>query len=408
MMAIFYDMIEKTMEVFMDDFSVFRNSFGTCLSHLDKMLKRCEDINLFLNWEKSHFMVKEGIVLGHKISKNGIEVDKAKVNVIAKLPHPTTVKVRIKSSGGVFTARKPLIFLRLATMDPLGDIMTRTTPPKRCLTLVSTGPQSIVMPMTWSNLVTLVNVREKFRNGMKCLKIPSKFMRSSTYGASISWGRSRLHEGTSIYSWPSITCRNGLKRMRFPPTTPDDRGMHFCNDLFAKVMLKYGVTHRLATAYHPQTSGQVEVYNRGLKRILERTTGENRATWSEKLDDALWAFRIAFKTPIGCTPYKLKVQLNELNELRDQAYDNSLIYKEKTKRIHDSKIKDRVFNVGDRVLLFNSRLKIFSGKLKTCWTGPFTITQVFPYGTVELSQTEGPNFKVNGYRLKYYFGGDIP
>ncbi|GJW86204.1 hypothetical protein Tco_0161544 [Tanacetum coccineum] len=92
MMAIFHDMIEKTMEVFMDDFSVFGNSFGTCLSHLDKMLKRCEDTNLCLNWENSHFMVKEGIVLGHKISKNGIEVDKAKVDVIAKLPHPTTVK----------------------------------------------------------------------------------------------------------------------------------------------------------------------------------------------------------------------------------------------------------------------------------------------------------------------------
>nr|GFA22510.1 reverse transcriptase domain-containing protein [Tanacetum cinerariifolium] len=69
-----------------------RNSFQTCLSHLEKMLKRCEDTNLCLNWETSHFMVKEGIVLGHKISKNGIEVDKAKVDVIAKLPHPTTVK----------------------------------------------------------------------------------------------------------------------------------------------------------------------------------------------------------------------------------------------------------------------------------------------------------------------------
>ncbi|GJT76246.1 reverse transcriptase domain-containing protein [Tanacetum coccineum] len=172
------------------------------------------------------------------------------------------------------------------------------------------------------------------------------------------------------------------------------------------------------------------------------TVGENRASWSDKLDDALWAFRTAYKTPIRCTPYKLvygkachlpielehkaywalkhtnfdiktagdhrKVQLNELNELRDHAYENSLIYKEKTKRIHDSKIKNRVFNVGDRVLLFNSRLKIFSGKLKTRWSGPFTVTQVFPYGTVELSQNSGPNFKVNGHRLKHYFGGDVP
>nr|GEU43757.1 reverse transcriptase domain-containing protein [Tanacetum cinerariifolium] len=207
-------------------------------------------------------------------------------------------------------------------------------------------------------------------------------------------------------------------------------------------MSKYGVTHRLATAYHPQISGQVEVLNRGLKRILERTVGDNHASWFEKLDDALWAFKTAYKTPIRCTPYKLvygkschlpielehkaywalkhvnfdlkttgdhrKLQLNELNELnelRDQAYENSLIYKEKAKKIHDSKIKNRIFNVGDRVLLFNSRLKIFSGKLKTRWSGPFTITKVSPYGTVELSQPDGPNFKVNGHRVKHYFGG---
>ncbi|GJY97869.1 reverse transcriptase domain-containing protein [Tanacetum coccineum] len=181
----------------------------------------------------------------------------------------------------------------------------------------------------------------------------------------------------------------------------------------------HGANYTAKKTYHPQTSGQVEVSNRSLKRILERTVGENCASWSDKLDDALWAFRTAFKTPIRCTPYKLvyekachlpieleykahwalkhcnfdlktagdhrKVQMNELNELWDQAYENSLIYKGKTNKIHDSKIKNRVFNIGDRVLLFNSRLKIFSGKLKTCWTGPFTVAQVFPYGVVELS-----------------------
>nr|GEY52756.1 reverse transcriptase domain-containing protein [Tanacetum cinerariifolium] len=165
-------------------------------------------------------------------------------------------------------------------------------------------------------------------------------------------------------------------RFRTPRAIISDRGTHFCYDNFAKVMSKYGVTHRLATAYHPQTSGQVE--------------------------DSLWAFRTAYKTPIGCTPYKLvygkschlpielehkaywalkhisfdlktvgdhqKLQLNELNELRDQAYKNSWIYKEKTKKLHDSKIKNRIFNVCDRVLLFNSHLKIFSGKIKTRWS----------------------------------------
>nr|GFA17950.1 reverse transcriptase domain-containing protein [Tanacetum cinerariifolium] len=178
-----------------------------------------------------------------------------------------------------------------------------------------------------------------------------------------------------------------------------------------KVMIKFEVTHRLATAYHPQTSGQVK------------------------------AFRTAYKTLKGCNPYKLvygkschlpielehmaywalkhvnfdlktagdhrKLQLNELSKLRDQAYENSMIYKERTKKLHDSKIKNQIFNVGDLVFLFNSRLKIFSGKLKTRWSGPFIITRVFPYGTIELSQANGLNFKVNGHRVKHYFGGDI-
>ncbi|GJS82338.1 reverse transcriptase domain-containing protein [Tanacetum coccineum] len=119
------------------------------------------------------------------------------------------------------------------------------------------------------------------------------------------------------FYWPTIykDAHELVKNFKFlkslfarfgtPRAIISDRGTHFCNDKFAKVMSKYGVTHRLATAYHPQTSGQVEVSNRGLKRILERTVGENRASWSDKLDDALWAFRTAFKTPIGCTPYKL-------------------------------------------------------------------------------------------------------
>ncbi|GJY03188.1 reverse transcriptase domain-containing protein [Tanacetum coccineum] len=94
-------------------------------------------------------------------------------------------------------------------------------------------------------------------------------------------------------------------RFGTPRAILGDRGTHFCNDQFAKVMLKYGVNHRISTAYHPQTSRQVEISNRGLKSILERIVGENRASWFDKLDDALWAFHTAFKTPIGCTPYKL-------------------------------------------------------------------------------------------------------
>nr|GEX84498.1 reverse transcriptase domain-containing protein [Tanacetum cinerariifolium] len=189
--------------------------------------------------------------------------------------------------------------------------------------------------------------------------------------------------------------------------------------------------------YHPQTSGQVEVSNRGLKQILERTVGENRTSSSDKLDDILWAFCTTYKTLIGCTPYKLvygkschlpielehraywalkhvnfnlktagdhqKLQLNELSKLHDQAYENSVIYKERTKKLHDFKIKNRIFNVGDQVLLFNSCLNIFSGKLKTRWSGPFTITCVFPYCTIELSQPNGLNFKeVNRHEVLGY------
>nr|GFA99095.1 reverse transcriptase domain-containing protein [Tanacetum cinerariifolium] len=103
-----------------------------------------------------------------------------------------------------------------------------------------------------------------------------------------------------------------------------------------------------------------------------------------------------------------KLQLNELSELCDQAYENSLIYKEGTKKLHDAKIKNRIFNVGDQVLLFNSRLKIFSGKLKSRSSGPFTIAEIYPYGTAKLIHPDGCNFKVNCHRLKHYHGGDPP
>nr|GEW47923.1 reverse transcriptase domain-containing protein [Tanacetum cinerariifolium] len=227
----------------------------------------------------------------------------------------------------------------------------------------------------------LTTKKEKFHNVMRCLRIQSNFVKSLTFGALTLWARSRLHEGTNIFSWLSIlskwfevkalptndarvVCKfrkSLFARFGAPRAIISDCGTHFCNDQFEKVMRKYGVTHHLSTAYHPQTSGQVEVTNRGLKRILERTIGQNHASWSDKLDDALWAFRTAYKTPIGCTPYKLvygkachlpielehkaywalkqnnfdlsvlgdhrKIQLNELNELH--TYENSLIYKEK-------------------------------------------------------------------------------
>nr|GEZ88916.1 reverse transcriptase domain-containing protein [Tanacetum cinerariifolium] len=122
---------------------------------------------------------------------------------------------------------------------------------------------------------------------------------------------------------------------------------------------------------------------------------------------AYWALKHA-NFDLKTTGDHRKLQLNESSELRDQAYENSLIYKERTKKLHDDKIKNRIFNVGDQVLLFNSRLKIFSGKLKSRWSGPFTISEIYPYRTTKLIHQDGCNFKVNYHRLKHYHGGDPP
>ncbi|XP_022019804.1 uncharacterized protein LOC110919864 [Helianthus annuus] len=207
-----------------------------------------------------------------------------------------------------------------------------------------------------------------------------------------------------------------LKKLFSQFSTPkaliSDRCTHFCNALMEKLLARYSVTHRLSTAYHPQTSGQVENANRGIKRILEKTVGKNRKDWSDKLDDALWAFRTAYKMPLGTTPFmivygkachlpvelehralwalktvnldmteaarKRFFQIHELEELRDAAYSRSLGIKEKTKILHDKKL----------------RLKLFAGKLKSKWSGPYMVHYVFPYGAVEImDESNGRSWK---------------
>nr|GEW09107.1 reverse transcriptase domain-containing protein [Tanacetum cinerariifolium] len=439
---------------------------------------------------------------GHKISKKGIEVDKAKIDVISKLPHPTTVKVDTKGAENLAADHlSRLENPHQNVLDP--KEINESFPPRdtqsdlfswRCvagqeaidilkachsgLTGGHHGPNYTAKRVFDSGFYwpTIYRDAQHFVKNCDVCQRQGKITQKDEMPQNLIhvceifnvWGIDFMRPFSSsrgnkyilvvvdyLSKWVKakallindvrVVCKflkNLFARFGAPRAIISDRGTHFCNDQFTKVMRKYGVTHRLSTPYHSKTSGQVEVSNRGLKCILKREVGENRASWSDKLDDALWAFRTIYKTPIGCTPYKLvyekachlpvelehkaywalkhgnfdlktagdhrKIKINELNELRDQAYENSMIYKEKTKRIHDSKIKNRVFNIGNRVLLFNSRLKIFSGKLKSRWSGPFTISQVFPYGTIELSQPNGPNFKVNGHRIKHYFGEDIP
>nr|GEU88075.1 hypothetical protein [Tanacetum cinerariifolium] len=338
------------------------------------MLQRCEDTNLSLNWEKNHFMVKEGIVLGHKISRNRIEVDKAKIDVIVNLPHPTTVK------GVVLGQRhekhfKPIHY----ASKTMNDAETNyTTTEKEMLAVVYAFEKfrsylimnkSIVHTdhsalkylfakkdakarlLRWVLLLQEFDFKVLDTKGVENLaadhlsrlenpyenvlnpneineKFPLETLSMVTFhgDSNASWFAdfANYHAGNFIVKvdylskWveakalPTNDARVVCKFLKslfasfgLPRAIISDRSTHFCNDQFSKVMLKYGVTHRLSTAYHPQTSGQFEVSNRGLKRILERTIGENRASWSDKLDDALWAFCTAYKTPIGCTPYKL-------------------------------------------------------------------------------------------------------
>nr|GEV76044.1 hypothetical protein [Tanacetum cinerariifolium] len=277
--VIFYDMVEDFMEVFMDDFSVFGKSFDYCLANLDRMLVRCEETNLMLNWEKYHFMVKEGIVLGHKIFRVGIEVDRAKIDVIANLSYPTNVK-----GGKSFLGH--VEFYRRADNLAANHLLRLENPDL--------------------GTFTKEEIADKFLDEYLMIL------------------KTKLNEDEPWYA----DYVNYIVVKIVPPNwTPEKRRR------------------------------QTEVTNRAIKRIMGRSVGYNLKNWSKKLDDALWAFRTAYKIPTGYTPFRLVygkschlpveiehkaywalkqcnmdliattknhfMKLNELMELRDEAYENT-------------------------------------------------------------------------------------
>ncbi|GJY74021.1 reverse transcriptase domain-containing protein [Tanacetum coccineum] len=314
------------------------------------MLQRCEDAHLVLNWEKYYFMVIEGILLGHKVFEAGLEVDKAKINVISKLPPPTNIKdfdIENKDRKGTenVAANNLSRIKKEETSDDsevddnfpgetLMEINTRDDPwfadfanylvsdiiPKRMMYQQKNKFVSDIKYYFWEEPYLF----KVCSDGMirRCVSGPETQTILDQCHHRPTNGHYGLHttskkvldlvavdyvsKWTKAHDLPTNDARvviSFLKKLfyRFgmPKALISDQGTHFCNKIMEKTMIRYGVNHRFSTSYHSQT-----------QRILEKTVKDNPAIWSRKLDDALWAFRITYKTPTGTTPYKLIYRKN--------------------------------------------------------------------------------------------------
>nr|GEW48649.1 reverse transcriptase domain-containing protein [Tanacetum cinerariifolium] len=370
MMAIFYDMIENTIEVFMDDFSVFKNSFQSCLSHLERMLK-------------SDFAI--GAVLGQRQDKHFRPIHYASKTMIEAESNYTMTEKEMLAMVYAFEKfwsylilNKSIVYTDHYALKYLFQKKDSKARLLRWVLLLQEFTFKVIDTKGAENLAAdhLSRLKNPHQNVLDPKEINESFPHETLNLGMSSQQKSKFFNYVKHY---------------------------FLDD-------PYLFKNRADQVIRRCVSGQEAVDI--LKACHYGPTGGHHgpdytARKSDKLDDALWAFRTAYKTPIGCTPYKLVYEkaCNLPVELEHKAYSalKHANFDLKTigenKRLHDSKIKNHVFNIGDKVLLFNSRLKIFSSKLKSRWSDPFTIFQVYPYGTVEFSQPDGPNFKVNGHRV---------